>query len=188
MDQNFEVPADFEKQVNLLLIPHRGTEPGKLSQIVNDLIGDCDELPWCIYNQSVVNGRFDLETLVTKLLPLSKWWKQSIAPYLKELIGLLRNSKTDHQINIVLGQIEGADGLGNIHQASRLRSIIWLVRVLDICYCSMKEGQCQSTPESLHSALDLLEKATNDVALEACLLYTSPSPRDQRGSRMPSSA
>ena len=26
------------------------------------------------------------------------------------------------------------------------------------------------------------------VTLEACLLYTSPSPRDQRGSRMPSSA
>ena len=25
-------------------------------------------------------------------------------------------------------------------------------------------------------------------ALESCLLYTSPSPRDQRGSRMPSSA
>ena len=25
-------------------------------------------------------------------------------------------------------------------------------------------------------------------ALRACLLYTSPSPRDQRGSRMPSSA
>ena len=27
-----------------------------------------------------------------------------------------------------------------------------------------------------------------DVVIEACLLYTSPSPRDQRGSRMPSSA
>ena len=26
------------------------------------------------------------------------------------------------------------------------------------------------------------------LTLEACLLYTSPSPRDQRGSRMPSSA
>ena len=25
-------------------------------------------------------------------------------------------------------------------------------------------------------------------AIKACLLYTSPSPRDQRGSRMPSSA
>ena len=27
-----------------------------------------------------------------------------------------------------------------------------------------------------------------DVERERCLLYTSPSPRDQRGSRMPSSA
>ena len=29
-------------------------------------------------------------------------------------------------------------------------------------------------------------KATGDIP--GCLLYTSPSPRDQRGSRMPSSA
>ena len=29
---------------------------------------------------------------------------------------------------------------------------------------------------------------TEIEAVEACLLYTSPSPRDQRGSRMPSSA
>ena len=29
---------------------------------------------------------------------------------------------------------------------------------------------------------------TGDVNLDGCLLYTSPSPRDQRGSRMPSSA
>ena len=28
----------------------------------------------------------------------------------------------------------------------------------------------------------------NDEVIECCLLYTSPSPRDQRGSRMPSSA
>ena len=37
-----------------------------------------------------------------------------------------------------------------------------------------------------------LEKPTNDSNITAhyigCLLYTSPSPRDQRGSRMPSSA
>ena len=29
---------------------------------------------------------------------------------------------------------------------------------------------------------------TCDVYVKSCLLYTSPSPRDQRGSRMPSSA
>ena len=34
---------------------------------------------------------------------------------------------------------------------------------------------------------DLLAAAVND-AVRRCLLYTSPSPRDQRGSRMPSSA
>ena len=28
----------------------------------------------------------------------------------------------------------------------------------------------------------------NDDIINDCLLYTSPSPRDQRGSRMPSSA
>ena len=32
------------------------------------------------------------------------------------------------------------------------------------------------------------EIGTVDAALKTCLLYTSPSPRDQRGSRMPSSA
>ena len=30
--------------------------------------------------------------------------------------------------------------------------------------------------------------ANGKILLYACLLYTSPSPRDQRGSRMPSSA
>ena len=34
---------------------------------------------------------------------------------------------------------------------------------------------------------DVIESASNAKS-KACLLYTSPSPRDQRGSRMPSSA
>ena len=56
--------------------------------------------------------------------------------------------------------------------------------------------------ETLEISLDNLNTATAPVALidtssvgtvtiledAACLLYTSPSPRDQRGSRMPSSA
>ena len=36
-----------------------------------------------------------------------------------------------------------------------------------------------------HSALEL---SSGSELLNSCLLYTSPSPRDQRGSRMPSSA
>ena len=43
------------------------------------------------------------------------------------------------------------------------------------------------------SKTEALEKynsviGVSDVSFDVCLLYTSPSPRDQRGSRMPSSA
>ena len=42
------------------------------------------------------------------------------------------------------------------------------------------------TPTAYGESWDILG-AANDLGL-TCLLYTSPSPRDQRGSRMPSSA
>ena len=42
---------------------------------------------------------------------------------------------------------------------------------------------------TLHEALHTIDVAVRDAATRGpCLLYTSPSPRDQRGSRMPSSA
>ena len=43
------------------------------------------------------------------------------------------------------------------------------------------------TMPTCHVGLDLCEDDPNAVK-SICLLYTSPSPRDQRGSRMPSSA
>ena len=41
-----------------------------------------------------------------------------------------------------------------------------------------------------HSSTEFIEKASGIKTRHVidCLLYTSPSPRDQRGSRMPSSA
>ena len=41
--------------------------------------------------------------------------------------------------------------------------------------------------DSTKECLEHLEK-NNFISIVTCLLYTSPSPRDQRGSRMPSSA
>ena len=38
------------------------------------------------------------------------------------------------------------------------------------------------------TARDCIEDEKRDRIIFVCLLYTSPSPRDQRGSRMPSSA
>ena len=42
--------------------------------------------------------------------------------------------------------------------------------------------------ENIDQQLQQLVKTSNAEQLVICLLYTSPSPRDQRGSRMPSSA
>ena len=51
-----------------------------------------------------------------------------------------------------------------------------------------QEGSDQESvePEATESGDN--EPSSTDGATATCLLYTSPSPRDQRGSRMPSSA
>ena len=64
-----------------------------------------------------------------------------------------------------------------------------------------EEAQCKAEREKIHKKKNwitrsktfqkMVEGAYNAVDLDSngrCLLYTSPSPRDQRGSRMPSSA
>ena len=46
----------------------------------------------------------------------------------------------------------------------------------------------QTDPSTVGDDLDEVIVVDNTTNLVTCLLYTSPSPRDQRGSRMPSSA
>ena len=49
---------------------------------------------------------------------------------------------------------------------------------------------CCNTDENDHGLHTVCAKVTTECLewMKDCLLYTSPSPRDQRGSRMPSSA
>ena len=49
------------------------------------------------------------------------------------------------------------------------------------------EQNHQPTENNDDALLDAYSRTVTKVARD-CLLYTSPSPRDQRGSRMPSSA
>ena len=44
------------------------------------------------------------------------------------------------------------------------------------------------TGESFNNPEEFYFDATSDLGVMGCLLYTSPSPRDKRQSRMPSSA
>ena len=59
---------------------------------------------------------------------------------------------------------------------------------------NQKNESFEYRPGPLHQQIILMDEVnratpkTQSALLEACLLYTSPSPRDQRGSRMPSSA
>ena len=49
-------------------------------------------------------------------------------------------------------------------------------------------GAAAAKKAASKGASDCTAKAVYPDGSEVCLLYTSPSPRDQRGSRMPSSA
>ena len=49
-------------------------------------------------------------------------------------------------------------------------------------------GTAPITDDAAHAFELEVEESHWDHVYRACLLYTSPSPRDQRGSRMPSSA
>ena len=58
--------------------------------------------------------------------------------------------------------------------------------VLNVGYADLRKGFDQFV-----ATAQILSENRDDVYfvwLGGCLLYTSPSPRDQRGSRMPSSA
>ena len=50
----------------------------------------------------------------------------------------------------------------------------------------MMDGRVKTLHPKIHGGI--LGRRGKDDAVMVCLLYTSPSPRDQRGSRMPSSA
>ena len=52
---------------------------------------------------------------------------------------------------------------------------------------SIPESECNGIDDNCNLLIDEDSNSSLSFALD-CLLYTSPSPRDQRGSRMPSSA
>ena len=55
---------------------------------------------------------------------------------------------------------------------------------------ALEDAETEKEKETAQKAHDDLEKQLKDLEdkIRACLLYTSPSPRDKRQSRMPSSA
>ena len=53
---------------------------------------------------------------------------------------------------------------------------------------SRRSNICNASARAKARKASLIDSTRMRQLLQTCLLYTSPSPRDQRGSRMPSSA
>ena len=97
----------------------------------------------------------------------------------------------------------GDDGKFNIAEVQEalfgnqsLTAQLLLPELLNACEANPEQSLSDGTEVDLSDACDVLaawDQAFNNesrgaVLFRDCLLYTSPSPRDQRGSRMPSSA
>ena len=69
-----------------------------------------------------------------------------------------------------------------------LETYEWTHRPVVIFANSDKDPNFISQLEFLSKDIEALEERDIVVLIDTCLLYTSPSPRDKRQSRMPSSA
>ena len=80
----------------------------------------------------------------------------------------------------------GAEGLANdFVEHMRYQASNEVTALKDLQYVQDKENTDQRGLESFGRLMTAWDKSEG---AGTCLLYTSPSPRDQRGSRMPSSA
>ena len=102
-------------------------------------------------------------------------------------LGHLENSGSEAE---TLGYIDRqAEALLNDHSKAEEKTAAEINKKLR--EIEKAETERRSQEKTVLRAIDSYDKAvaaTESRLLKDCLLYTSPSPRDQRGSRMPSSA
>ena len=120
---------------------------------------------------------------------------RNVAKYSPQIFAPAPDSMYDWQIMKELSlrlMPKGVGFTGRIRSGIQKRFLRWLTpdRMLDLGlkigpYGMFRKGLSLKRLKANPNGIDLGEL---QPVLPACLLYTSPSPRDQRGSRMPSSA
>ena len=94
--------------------------------------------------------------------------------------------KNNHEISPLLYTLKPLSKLWELVLRFRLKNGLWeKMPIPVICVGNLTIGGSGKTPVTMS-----LQKLLEDMGIKACicLLYTSPSPRDKRQSRMPSSA
>ena len=92
-------------------------------------------------------------------------------------------------LNFVLfnyAQSAESGGMPQLNPEFWVSQIVWLVLTFGILYIVLSKLILPKISENLDSRKSQILE--NIETAETCLLYTSPSPRDKRQSRMPSSA
>ena len=134
---------------------------------------------------NVKRGQYDARAVVL-------WHTSMIAAGDTEEVTDLKEEKLREEINVLKQrcqklEIENDTKTGHMIDVRELKELQG-----QLATCIRKAGDLMARKTKLtgRDAQQILNKALDEFHnhLEACLLYTSPSPRDQRGSRMPSSA
>ena len=115
---------------DILLVPDRDSSPGALAVALNDNLADKAELPWCVYNQSVVAATVDFETLVTRVLPLSAWWHDTIAPHINAIVALNSPRGSKARRKRLLADLSQPRAKG--HESGLPHVVLWYIRLLGL--------------------------------------------------------
>ena len=103
-------------------------------------------------------------------------------------IDIKKNNKDETELT---DKLVGINRVANVVKGGRRFGFAALVVVGDMRgRVGFGTGKAKEVPEAIKKATDDAKKKMIRVPLKegSCLLYTSPSPRDKRQSRMPSSA
>ena len=138
--------------VRLLLIPLRDTSAGELCFTVNELLRDPNEIDWCAYNQSVVSGSFDFETLVTRILPLSRWWQRYIEHCIDQVIATAAKSRSDRTQQALLRDLEKPRATGR--ESGLPPELLWFVRMLGVVSRAQVKGAAKNRGPTPRQQLD----------------------------------
>ena len=141
------------------------------------------------------------EELASDFVPASQLTESPVARPAIEQEGELLRKTTPRQPNTLLASAaSGANGNGGLHATQSdfsAHGYGWLSNTNDSQQNDfpLSQSPCQTEIYKSISPMKLkwarsrcVPRMVNVFVHYRCLLYTSPSPRDQRGSRMPSSA
>ena len=105
-------------------------------------------------------------------------------PGIDEGLSILSNLKKEFKVPI----ISDVHTVEEVSKASEVLDIIQIPAFLSRQTDLIKEAASTKIPINIKKGQFMAPEDTKNIINKCCLLYTSPSPRDKRQSRMPSSA